>query len=114
MEKINESIHFDKRIWEQAIRGSEALRTNIITNDDVSLLLNGLSKVRAEWANGAFVLKPGDEDIHTANERRLTELIGPTGANSTPEAVGTIRFMLKNNLPVGYTKHANVFKSLVL
>lgn len=24
-----------------------------------------------EWSKGAFVIKPGDEDIHTANERRL-------------------------------------------
>jgi hypothetical protein len=35
--------------------------------------------VAAEWAGGAFVIKPGDEDIHTANERRLTELIGAVG-----------------------------------
>lgn len=26
-----------------------------------------------------FEVQPGDEDIHTANERRLTELIGPVG-----------------------------------
>ena len=28
-------------------------------------------KVRQEWFNGTFDIKPGDEDIHTANERRL-------------------------------------------
>ena len=33
----------------------------------------------AEWAAGAFEIKSGDEDIHTANERRLSELIGATG-----------------------------------
>ncbi len=32
-----------------------------------------------EWKAGAFVVKPGDEDIHTANERRLTELVGAVG-----------------------------------
>lgn len=36
-------------------------------------------QVHAEWAAGAFVVKPGDEDIHTANERRLTELVGAVG-----------------------------------
>lgn len=36
-------------------------------------------QVAAEWAAGKFVVKPGDEDIHTANERRLTELIGAVG-----------------------------------
>lgn len=34
--------------------------------------------VAAEWAADAFVAQPSDEDIHTANERRLTELIGAT------------------------------------
>ena len=28
-------------------------------------------QVADEWSKGAFVIKPGDEDIHTANERRL-------------------------------------------
>lgn len=34
--------------------------------------------MEAEWREGKFEIKPGDEDIHTANERRLKELIGPT------------------------------------
>lgn len=38
-------------------------------------------QISEEWSKGAFVTKPGDEDIHTANERRLkvstvTYLIG--------------------------------------
>lgn len=37
------------------------------------------AQVHAEWAAGAFVVKQGDEDIHTANERRLTELVGAVG-----------------------------------
>ena len=34
----------------------------------------------AEWEAGTFAIRPSDEDIHTANERRLTELIGQAGA----------------------------------
>ena len=37
------------------------------------------SAVHEEWASDAFEIKPGDHDIHTANERRVTELIGPLG-----------------------------------
>ena len=33
----------------------------------------------SEWEAGAFEIKSGDEDIHTANERRLSELIGAVG-----------------------------------
>jgi argininosuccinate lyase len=84
MEKFNESISFDKRMWDQDIRGSIAYakaihKVNIITEEECNLLIEGLQKVSAEWSNGTFEIKPGDEDIHTANERRLTELIGPTG-----------------------------------
>ena len=37
------------------------------------------ARVGEEWAAGTFVIKSGDEDIHTANERRLSELIGAAG-----------------------------------
>ena len=36
-------------------------------------------QVEAEWEAGTFKIVAGDEDIHTANERRLTELIGSVG-----------------------------------
>lgn len=84
MEKFNESIHFDRRMWDQDLRGSEAyakalVKSTIITAEEGDSLLKGLAEVRTEWAAGTFELKPGDEDIHTANERRLTELIGKVG-----------------------------------
>ena len=72
------------RMWSQDIRGSIAYakaihKVGIISDEEKNSLVEGLGKVREEWANGTFELKPGDEDIHTANERRLTEIIGPTG-----------------------------------
>ncbi|KAL7571032.1 hypothetical protein ACA910_003751 [Epithemia clementina (nom. ined.)] len=81
MEKFNESLSFDKRMWAQDIRGSMAYakalaQIGIITNDERDQLVDGLQLVYQEWEKGTFVEKPGDEDIHTANERRLTELIG--------------------------------------
>jgi argininosuccinate lyase len=84
MEKFNESISFDKRMWDQDIRGSIAyakaiVKVGIITPQEGDILVDGLGKVREEWANGTFEIKAGDEDIHTANERRLTELVGPVG-----------------------------------
>lgn len=38
-------------------------------------ILNGLEKVKNEWESNSFKLIPSDEDIHTANERRLCEII---------------------------------------
>jgi len=84
MEKFNESIGFDKRMWAQDLRGSVAYakstaKVGIITESERDILIEGLGKVEQEWKTGTFVIKPGDEDIHTANERRLTELVGPVG-----------------------------------
>jgi argininosuccinate lyase len=84
MEKFNESISFDKRMWKEDLDGSVAYakaiaKAGIISSEERDLLVNGLEQVRVEWTNGTFELKAGDEDIHTANERRLTELIGPVG-----------------------------------
>lgn len=84
MEKFNESISFDKRMWDQDIRGSVAyakaiVKVGIITEEEGNQLIEGLGKVGEEWANGTFEIKPGDEDIHTANERRLTEFVGSVG-----------------------------------
>ncbi len=84
MEKFNESISFDRRMWDQDIRGSIAyakaiVKAGILTAAEGEELVAGLGRVRAEWASGTFEIKPGDEDIHTANERRLTELVGPVG-----------------------------------
>ena len=77
MEKFNESISFDKRMWKEDLNGSVAYakaiaKAGIITDDESNLIVEGLEKVREEWANGTFEIKAGDEDIHTANERRLT------------------------------------------
>ncbi|MFN8441117.1 MAG: argininosuccinate lyase [Caldilineaceae bacterium] len=84
MEEFNASIGFDKRLWKADIQGSQAYaralaRAGIINEAEAKQIIDGLDAVAAEWASGNFVIQPGDEDIHTANERRLSELIGATG-----------------------------------
>lgn len=37
----------------------------------VFIVWNWMYQVKSEWEKGKFQLKAGDEDIHTANERRL-------------------------------------------
>eukprot|EP00803_Ostreobium_quekettii_P001276 evm.model.scf_105.1 EVM.evm.TU.scf_105.1 scf_105:41304-46968(-) len=84
MDKFNESISFDKRMWAEDVKGSQAyakalIRAGILTDAEGEVIVAGLEKVGSEWQAGVFEIMPGDEDIHTANERRLTELIGPVG-----------------------------------
>ena len=81
MEQFNASIGIDKRMWKQDIEGSQAYaralqRANILTEEELQAIEKGLNQCKDEWAEGVFDIQPGDEDIHTANERRLTEIIG--------------------------------------
>ena len=55
-------------------------QVGILTDDEVDVLLAALDQVGEELAAGRFVFAPGDEDVHTAIERRVTELAGDVGA----------------------------------
>jgi argininosuccinate lyase len=81
MKQFNDSIDFDIRLWEADIRGSIAYadalaKAGVITKKEAATLVKGLNIVRAEFAAGTFVVKDGDEDIHTAVERRLKDIVG--------------------------------------
>jgi argininosuccinate lyase len=45
----------------------------------VQSILAGLERILGEFERGEFAFHENDEDIHTAVERRLTELTGPVG-----------------------------------
>ncbi|PWN53170.1 putative ARG4-arginosuccinate lyase [Violaceomyces palustris] len=82
MHRYNESLSYDKRMWSQDIRGSQAyaralVGCKILTEEEKDEIVSGLEKVGQEWSQSTFQIAQDDEDIHTANERRLKELIGP-------------------------------------
>ncbi len=79
------SLPFDQALAEDDLVGSRAHvrglgQAGILAADEVATLLAALDTVGAELADGSFVFAPGDEDVHTAVERRVTELAGDTGA----------------------------------
>lgn len=76
LESLNSSIDVDKRLFEEDIVGSiayaQALRNvGLLTLKETEEIHRGLALVRKEWEKGEFKIEYGDEDIHTANERRL-------------------------------------------
>ena len=82
---FTESLSFDQRLWPDDIGGSRAhvrglARTGIISDLERDQVLAALDTVAAELGDGTFVFAPSDEDIHTAVERRVTELAGAAGA----------------------------------
>jgi argininosuccinate lyase len=79
--RLNASFGFDWRLYDADIRGSmayaEALSlSGVLTEGERDSLVAGLQLVREEFQSGAFQPLPSDEDIHTAVERRLGELVG--------------------------------------
>lgn len=74
----------DRRLLACDVRGSIAHVTmlghaGILTASDVEALLAALRRVAAEAAGGTFEFQDGDEDVHSAVERRLIEIAGPVG-----------------------------------
>uniref|UniRef100_A0A8C1Q5R9 Argininosuccinate lyase n=1 Tax=Cyprinus carpio TaxID=7962 RepID=A0A8C1Q5R9_CYPCA len=107
MEKFNASIAYDQRMWEADIKGSKAYvkalqKAGLVTQNEMEQILTGLDKVFDEWSKGEFKIKPGDEDIHTANERRLKEFIGDpagklhTGRSRNDQVATDMRLWLRD------------------
>ncbi|KAI8054542.1 argininosuccinate lyase [Syncephalis plumigaleata] len=109
MERFNASIGFDKRMYAQDLTGSRAYAAalharGLLTEEELQQLQNGLDAVRAEWDNGTFTIVSGDEDIHTANERRLGEIVGVvagklhTGRSRNDQVATDMRLWLRDEV----------------
>jgi len=82
---FTESLSFDRKLWRFDIQGSRAhvlglTRAKLLTEEESATLLEALDTVYAELESSKFEFQPSDEDIHTAVERRVTELVGDVGA----------------------------------
>ena len=79
------SLPFDRRLAADDLAGSRAhvgmlVSVGLLTAEDGAAVLGALDTVEAELVDGSFVFVDSDEDVHTAVERRVTELAGPAGA----------------------------------
>ena len=78
------SLAFDKRLAASDVKGSIAhvhglLRAGVLTAGEADSLADALEQVGAELASDSFEYLETDEDIHTAIERRVTELAPESG-----------------------------------
>jgi len=81
VEAYTSSVADDARLGVDDVDGSLAhvrmLRaTGILTAAEMRAISSGLLEIRGEFERGAFEFTAGDEDVHTAVERRLFELTG--------------------------------------
>jgi argininosuccinate lyase len=83
MREINASIPFDKRMWRQDLRGSQAHAAmlgaqGIVTPEDAAALGTGIELVAADFRADGVPVDLALEDIHMLAESRLAEKIGAT------------------------------------
>ena len=79
------SLPYDQRLAADDIAASHAhvrglVRAGLLSEAEGTAVADALGVTAAELDAGEFVFAPGDEDIHTAVERRVTELAGAAGA----------------------------------
>jgi argininosuccinate lyase len=109
MKRFNASIGFDRRMYSADVRGSVAYagalaQVGLITAEERDQLVAGLEQVQAEFDAGDFEIQPSDEDIHTAVERRLGELVGPaagklhTGRSRNDQVTTDLRLYLLDEM----------------
>lgn len=108
---FTESLSYDQRLIFSDIVCSKAHvrglhSAGLLTERELDDILGGLDAVETEYRSGSLVFVESDEDIHTAIERRVTELVGPTGGKlhtgrSRNDQVATaFRHHLKTELDV--------------
>ena len=109
MQRFNASLAFDRRLYRADIAGSQAYAgalagAGLITGEEAETLIDGLEQVLAEFEDGTFEEQASDEDIHTAVERRLGELVGPvagklhTGRSRNDQVSTDLRLYLLDEL----------------
>jgi len=107
---LNSSLSVDQRMALQDVDGSRAWadaihKANILSDKEHASISLGLDTVRKEFTSGQFSFVPSDEDIHTAIERRLTELIGDvagklhTGRSRNDQVATDFRMWMLEAIP---------------
>jgi len=121
---LNSSLPVDQRMAIQDVDGSIAWadaihKAGILSDEEHASIALGLDTVRKEFASGEFSFVPTDEDIHTAVERRLGELIGVaagklhTGRSRNDQVATDFRLWMLNAIPELHSAFLNLQSTLV-
>lgn len=110
MDLYNASLPYDKVMYDADLTGTKVYtqglnKLGLITSEELEKIHEGLEVIRQEWKDGKFEEKAGDEDIHTANERRLGEIIGKhiagkvhTGRSRNDQVATDMRIYVRETL----------------
>lgn len=125
MELYNASLPYDKKMYAADLEGTRVYtaaleKLGLLTQHELSEIHRGLKEISKEWESNSFVEKSGDEDIHTANERRLGEIIGKdiagkvhTGRSRNDQVATDMRLYVRDELKIIREQLCNLIKVMV-
>ncbi len=108
--ELNSSLPIDQRLAIQDVDGSLAWaktlhQAGVLQDEEHGSIALGLDMIKKEFSNGRFSFAPSDEDIHTAVERRLMDLIGSvagklhTGRSRNDQVATDFRLWMLQSIP---------------
>jgi argininosuccinate lyase len=108
--RLNASLETDKRMAREDVEGSLAWagalhEAGLLSAEEEAALKDGMERISEEFGTGSFAFQGSDEDIHTAVERRLSEIAGPaagklhTGRSRNDQVATDFRLWLLKRLP---------------
>ena len=119
---LNDSLSFDRRMFREDIAGSRAhvqmlQEVGLIDTAELSEILDALDVVENEMEEDNFDWAPSDEDIHTAVERRATELTQAaakmhTGRSRNDQVANDVRLVAKSEIDLLTEALASLIKAL--
>ena len=121
---LNASLPVDQRLAIQDVDGSLAWadaihKVGVLSDKEHASLSLGLATIKEEFSSGRFSFVPSDEDIHTAVERRLTELIGApagklhTGRSRNDQVATDFRLWMLQAIPELISAFNNLQSALI-
>ncbi|MFQ3315886.1 MAG: argininosuccinate lyase [Candidatus Poriferisodalaceae bacterium] len=108
LQKLNDSLPFDQRMFREDIAGSRSHvrmleSVGLINKEELDAIMAALLQVENEIAEGTIRWAANDEDIHTAVERRATELAPAaakmhTGRSRNDQVANDVRLFVKSEV----------------
>src|SRR5258705_2434504 len=123
-ERFSGSLHFDKRLIDADIRGSQAFaraleRVGILTAEERGQLVDAFESMRAEAREAAFYEGAEDEDVHTLVIRKLKAKVAGradkihTGRSRNEQVSLDIRLWLRDQIDITLELLAGLMSALI-
>src|SRR3954454_15708589 len=122
-ERFSGSLHFDRRLIDADIRGSQAFAralegVGILTSADRAALVSAFDAIREEARKPEFFAGATDEDVHTVVIRKLKERVGGladkihTGRSRNEQVSLDVRLWLREEIDSAKAELSGLMESL--